>query len=76
MLGHSLSIDHDGKEWEEEGGRELRWGKPLIPALGRQKQVDLCEFEANLVYIVPGQTGLHREEILSPKQTNKVKEMI
>ena len=23
---------------------------PLIPALGRQKQVDLCEFEASLVY--------------------------
>ena len=23
---------------------------PLILALGRQRQVDLCEFEANLVY--------------------------
>jgi hypothetical protein len=23
---------------------------PLIPALGRQKQVDLCESEASLVY--------------------------
>ncbi|CAO2587489.1 hypothetical protein LEMLEM_LOCUS4506 [Lemmus lemmus] len=23
---------------------------PLIPALGRQRQVDLCEFEASLVY--------------------------
>ena len=23
---------------------------PLIPALGRQRQVDLCEFEVNLVY--------------------------
>jgi hypothetical protein len=25
---------------------------PLIPALGRQTQMDLCEFEASLVYIV------------------------
>ncbi|EGW02962.1 hypothetical protein I79_019498 [Cricetulus griseus] len=23
---------------------------PLIPALGRQRQVDLCKFEANLIY--------------------------
>ena len=26
------------------------WRTPLIPALGRQKQADLCEFEASLVY--------------------------
>jgi hypothetical protein len=27
------------------------WGlKPLIPALGKQRQADLCEFEASLVY--------------------------
>ena len=26
------------------------WHTPLIPALGRQRQVDLCEFEASLVY--------------------------
>ena len=36
---------------------------PLIPVLGRQKQVDLCEFEAVLDYTehIPGQPGLHRE---------------
>jgi hypothetical protein len=28
------------------------WHKPLIPALGRQRQSDLCEFEASLVYRV------------------------
>ena len=27
-----------------------RWHMPLIPALGRQRQVDLCEIEASLVY--------------------------
>jgi hypothetical protein len=25
---------------------------PLIPALGRQRQVDLCEFEASLGYVL------------------------
>ena len=29
-----------------------RWCTPLIPALRRQGQVDLCEFEASLVYRV------------------------
>ena len=29
-----------------------RGGAPLIPALERQSQVDLCEFEDSLVYIV------------------------
>ena len=28
------------------------WRTPLILALGRQRQVDLCEFEASLVYRV------------------------
>ena len=31
-------------------GAELWWCTPLIPALGRQRQVDLCEFKASLVY--------------------------
>jgi hypothetical protein len=26
------------------------WYMPLIPALGKQRQVDLCELEATLVY--------------------------
>ena len=29
---------------------------PLIPALGRQRQVDLCEFEVNLVCRVSSRT--------------------
>ena len=28
------------------------WSTPVIPALGRQRQVNLCEFEASLVCIV------------------------
>ena len=26
------------------------WRMPLVPTLGKQKQVDLCELEASLVY--------------------------
>jgi hypothetical protein len=33
------------------------WYTPLILSLGRQRQVDFCEFEANLVYIVSSQTA-------------------
>jgi hypothetical protein len=33
---------------------------PLISALRRQRQVDLCEFEASLVYRVPGPLGLNQ----------------
>ena len=29
----------------------------LIPAFGRQRQVDLCEFEVSLVYKVSSKTG-------------------
>jgi hypothetical protein len=28
------------------------WHKPLITALRRQRQVDLCEFQASLVYTI------------------------
>ena len=47
---------------------------PLIPALRRQRQEDLCEFEARLVYRVSsGQAPkLHRENLSQKKQkTNK-----
>lgn len=33
---------------EAEGGWE--WQTPLMPALGRQKQAEFCEFGAGLVY--------------------------
>jgi len=46
---------------------------PLIPALGRQRQVDLCEFEANLIYLSTfGQLGLP-SEALTEKQNQPTK---
>jgi hypothetical protein len=36
------------KKWKS--GQVVVMHTTLIPALGRQRQVDLCEFKANLVY--------------------------
>lgn len=42
--------------------RIQRWGlTPLVPALGKQGQVDLCEFEATEAEHVPGWPKLHRD---------------
>ena len=41
--------------WTLGGGGE-GWYTPVIPALGRQRQVGLYEFKASLVYIVSSRT--------------------
>ena len=47
-----------------------QWSPPsLILAFVRQRQVDLCELEASLIYRVPEQPRLHRET-LSRKTKN------
>jgi hypothetical protein len=33
------------------------WHRALIPALGRQKLVNLCEFKVSLVYIMSFRTA-------------------
>ena len=45
---------------------------PLIPALGRQRQVDLCEFEARLVYRVNSKIGSKATQ-RNPLSKNKTK---
>jgi hypothetical protein len=46
---------------------------PLILALGKQKQADVCEFQISLsTEWVPGQPGLYRET-LYPKPKKKIK---
>jgi hypothetical protein len=45
---------------------------PFIPALGRQRQADLCEFKDTLVYRVSSRTATATQQNLSSnKQTNK-----
>ena len=42
----------------------------LISALKRQRQTDLCEFKASLVYRVSSRVmGLHRENLVRKKQS-------
>jgi hypothetical protein len=43
-----------------------------MTALGRQRQVDLCEFKASLVYRVSSRTA--RETLYQNKQTDKQKQ--
>jgi hypothetical protein len=44
---------------------------PLIPALRRQRWVDLCEFEASLVYGVGSRTAKATQR--NPVSKNKAK---
>jgi hypothetical protein len=52
---------------------EVAWWQqtPLIPALRRQKQVDLCEFKVNLVYRAISRIARTTQRNLISKQTNK-----
>ena len=46
---------------------------PLIPALGRKRQVDLCEFETSLVYRASSRTAgtVTQRNPVSNKNKNK-----
>ena len=44
---------------------------PLIPALGRQRQVDFCEFKANLVYKASSRTAMVTQRNPVLKNINK-----
>ena len=52
------------------------WHTPLTPALERQRQADLCEFEGSLVYRVSSRTvrASQRNPVLR-KPTNKQKHL-
>ena len=38
-------------------GSQIWWGTSLIQVLGRQRQMELCEFEASLFYKVSSRTA-------------------
>jgi hypothetical protein len=44
---------------------------PLIPALGREKQEDLCEFEASLVYRASSRIARATQRNPASKQINQ-----
>jgi hypothetical protein len=43
--------------YTKSSSAEQWWHTPLIPAFGRPRQVDLCEFKGNLVYRVSPRTA-------------------
>ena len=52
---------------------------PLIPALGKQRQVDLCEFKASLVYQVSSRiarTVTQRNHVDKAKRKERKKKSI
>ena len=49
------------------------WYTPSIPALERQKQVDLCEFEVSLVYRGNSRIGSKATEKPCLGKQNKIK---
>jgi hypothetical protein len=49
------------------------WLIPLIPALKRQRQADLCEPEASLVYKLSSKLVLLHREALSQQNKNSKK---
>ena len=53
----------------------VKWHTSLILALGRQRQEDLCEFEASLVYRASSKTArATQRNPVSKKQRNKQKD--
>ena len=60
------------------------WHTPLIPTLRRQRQADLCEFEASLVYRVSSRTlsAIERDyvskkwEALAPPTSTLIKKIL
>jgi hypothetical protein len=63
--------------WHKILWHKLLWHKLLILALERYKQVDLCEFEASLVYLASSRiarTVIKINPISKTKQTNKTKQ--
>ena len=48
------------------------WRTPSVPALRRQRQAELCEFKASLVYRVSSKTArVTQYKCLEKQQTNK-----
>jgi len=49
------------------------WHTPLIPTLGRQRQVNLCEFKASLIYRMNSRAARATQRNAVSKKQNKTK---
>jgi hypothetical protein len=55
--------------------RQVWWHTPFIPALGRQRQANLCEIKASLVYRVssrPDRTTQLQPDFKRMKKNNRI----
>jgi hypothetical protein len=73
----TLRFANPSKTLKQESGQQ--WCTPFIPAIRRQRQVNLCKYKASLVlyfqYQVPGHPGIHGEtKLCLKKQNNKTKQ--
>jgi hypothetical protein len=57
--GYTKSVSKKQKKKERKNYQCM----PLMPVLGRQRQMDLCEFEARLVYILCSKTQGYTEAL-------------
>ena len=64
---HSLHQRQGGERW---------WRTPLIPALRRQKQPDLHEFEASLIYRDSSRTSTANKPVLINLLKKKTRERV
>ena len=55
-------------------GCQVQWHKPLIPALGRQRKENLCEFKFSVSYKVSSVAARATQRYLSPPNQNITKE--
>jgi hypothetical protein len=51
---------------------QVWWLTPLILALGKQRQVDLCEFKASVIYRVSSRTARDKQRNPISKKKKKI----
>ena len=49
---------------------------PLIPVLGKQRQTDLCEFKASLVYITSSRPARDTETLSQKKKKKELSTIV
>ena len=75
-VGQTQRLHSVSKRMKQKPENQLGrwWCTPLIPALGRQRQEDLREFETSLVYRASSRTGSKaKRNPVSKNKTNKQK---
>ena len=75
LLSHCNTARIQSHSLKSRKGEPRQWRRtPLVPALGRQRQVDLCQFEASLIYRGSSRTArATQRNLVSKNKNNKTK---